>query len=66
MPLYRLEMGKVIQIKPDTFSKERDLQRLFEANLEALLGVRFITSEFTTGDSQRSRSDCPCPSLYSH
>jgi RecB family endonuclease NucS len=37
--------------------KERDLQKLFESNLEALLGVRFIASEFTTGDRQRGRID---------
>jgi len=57
MPLYQMGTGKVVQIKPGTFSKERDLQRLFEANLEALLGVRFIASEFTTGDRQRGRID---------
>ncbi len=57
MPLYQMGSGKVVQIKPGSFSKERDLQRLFEANLEMLLGVRFIASEFTTGDRQRGRID---------
>ena len=57
MPLYQMGTGKVIQIKPGSFLKERDLQKLFEANLEALLGVRFIASEFTTGDRQRGRID---------
>ena len=42
MPLYQMGTGKVIQIKPGSFSKERDLQKLFEANLESFLGVRFI------------------------
>ena len=30
---------------------------MFEANLETLLGVRFIATEFTTGDRQRGRID---------
>jgi len=33
------------------------LQKLFEENLEPLLGVRFVASEFTTGDRQRGRID---------
>ena len=57
MPLYSLESGKTIQIKPGTFPLERNLQRLFEQNLEELLGVRFIASEVTTGDRQRGRID---------
>jgi predicted transport protein len=58
LPLYRIDQGSsVVQIKPAAFSKERDLQKLFEANLETLLGVRFIASEFTTGDRQRGRID---------
>ena len=57
MPLYKLESGKTIQIKPGTFPLERNLQRLFEQNLEELLGVRFIASEVTTGDRQRGRID---------
>jgi predicted transport protein len=57
MPLYKLDSGKTIQIKPGTFPLERHLQRLFEQNLEDLLGVRFIASEVTTGDRQRGRID---------
>lgn len=58
MPLYRIGTDKtVLQIKPTSFSKERDIQKLFEANLETLFGVRFIASEFTTGDRQRGRID---------
>jgi hypothetical protein len=58
MPLYRIDHNHLIsQIKPSSFNKERDLQKLFESNLETLLGVRFIGSEFTTGDRQRGRID---------
>jgi predicted transport protein len=57
MPLYQLQSGKVSQIKQISFPKERELQQIFEANLEPLLGVRFVASEYTTGDRQRGRID---------
>jgi RecB family endonuclease NucS len=61
MPLYRLNQdGTVFQIVQSSFSKERDLQKTIEANMEALLGVRFIASEFTTGDRQHDRIDSLC------
>lgn len=58
MPLYQIDSQKhILQIKPTSFVNERELQRLFERNSESLLGVRFIASEFTTGDRQRGRID---------
>jgi predicted transport protein len=57
MPLYQIKQQQVLQVKPTSFKNERELQRLFEENLEELLGVRFIASEFTTGDRQRGRID---------
>jgi RecB family endonuclease NucS len=58
MPLYRVdEKNAVSQVKPSSYLKERDLQKFFESNLEALLGVNFIASELTTGDRQRGRID---------
>ena len=47
MPLYQLtSKSNVQQVKPTSFQSEKQLQKLFEANLEKLLGVRFIASEF--------------------
>lgn len=57
MPLYQIKQQTVHQIKPSAFKNERELQKLFEANLEAMLGVRYVASEFTTGDRQRGRID---------
>jgi len=58
MPLYQLNSdSNISQIKPSSFKSEKELQKLFEGNLEKLLGVRFIASEFTTGDRQRGRID---------
>jgi hypothetical protein len=49
MPHYQIGTGKDVQIKPGSFLKERNLQMLFEVNLEEELVVRFFGSEFTTG-----------------
>jgi predicted transport protein len=57
MPLFRVSDTSVQQIKQSPYPRERNLQCLFERNLEALLGVRFVASEFTTGDRQRGRID---------
>jgi len=58
MPLYQLtSKSSVQQVKPTSFQSEKQLQKLFEANLEKLLGVRFIASEFFTGDRQKGRID---------
>jgi RecB family endonuclease NucS len=57
MPLYQIKQQKTQQVKPASFKSEKELQNLFEENLEDLLGVRFIGTEFTTGDRQRGRID---------
>ncbi|GIV64891.1 DUF5655 domain-containing protein [Bellilinea sp.] len=58
MPLFRIcGDQKVEQIKTQAFSRERSLQRLIEKNLNTLLGIRFVASEFPTGDRQRGRID---------
>jgi predicted transport protein len=58
MPLYQLTpQSTVTQVKPASFQSEKELQQLFEANLEKLLGVRFIATEFFTGDRQKGRID---------
>lgn len=57
MPLYQIKFNSVNQIKQSSFPKEKNIQKIFEANLSDLLGVRFIASEFSTGDRQRGRID---------
>ena len=58
MPLYQISQNQsVSQIKPSSFKNEKALQTLFENNMEVLLGVRFVATEFTTGDRQRGRID---------
>jgi predicted transport protein len=57
MPLFHLQLNTAIQIKPSSFSKEKDLQKIFEKNLEIMLSVRFVASEFSTGNQQKGRID---------
>ena len=58
MPLYKITTDQTTeQIKSNLFSSEKELQTLFENNLQSLLGVKFIATEFTTGDRQRGRVD---------
>ena len=57
MPLFRITNRRVMQIKKTAFPSERALQELFESNLETLLGVHFVASEFVTGEKHGGRID---------
>jgi predicted transport protein len=57
MPIYKIDVNEVNQLRPAKFKSERELQKIFEANLDTLLGVKYIAREFTTGDRQRGRID---------
>ena len=46
--LFRTANGTVAELAGGAVALERSLQNLFEKNLEALLGVRFLASEFVT------------------
>jgi len=46
--LFRLEAGAVAELSGTTDTVEKSVQNLFERNLESLLGVRFLASEFPT------------------
>ncbi len=51
--LFRIESSAVREIDGGSVSLEKSLQTLFEKNLSALLGVRFLASEFTTSNGGR-------------
>lgn len=57
MPLFKINNSKVNKLSIKSFNKERELQRLFEANLEEILDVRFIATEFSTGERYGGRMD---------
>ncbi|SED41112.1 Predicted transport protein [Rhizobiales bacterium GAS191] len=46
--LFRIGDGKVDELAGTTDTIEKSVQTMFEKNLEALLGVRFLASEFAT------------------
>jgi len=55
MAIFKVNNQKAQKLKIKKFKNEKELQKLFESNLEEILGIRFLASEFTT--SQRGRID---------
>jgi len=51
--LFRISSGQVDELTGTTDTVEKSVQTFFEKNLEALLGVRFLASEFTTSNGGR-------------
>lgn len=55
--LFRLQCGKAAEVKGYASDLEKPLQSLIEANLEPLLGVRFLATEYSTGKTHAGRID---------
>lgn len=55
--LFRVQPSNVEPIIGSAAAVERSLQRLIESHLEALLGVRFLATEFQTTKSHSGRID---------
>ena len=55
--LFRLVSNGVEELSGYTVTVEKSLQTLMERNLEALLGIRFLASEYSTGKKHRGRID---------
>lgn len=55
--LFRLAAGGIEELSGHTVTVEKSLQTLMEHNLEALLGIRFLASEYTTGKRHGGRID---------
>jgi len=53
MAIFKIDNQKVQKLRIKKFKKEKELQQLFESNLEEILGVRFLASEFTTSHGGR-------------
>jgi predicted transport protein len=47
MALYINHTGKLKEIKEKSFKLEKDIQKVFEANLHAIMGLELVKSEFT-------------------
>src|SRR3954452_18094902 len=55
--LFKIEQHQVYELPGDALQVERSLQALFEANLESLLGIRFLATEHATGSVHGGRID---------
>lgn len=55
--LYRLVGGKATELEGSASDLEKPLQKLIEANLEKMLGIRFLASEYGTGKVHGGRID---------
>lgn len=47
MKIYTNKKGKLVEVKPKPFKLEREIQKLFEDNLNSLMGLNLVRSEFT-------------------
>jgi len=47
MPLYLNQNNKLKEIDEKPFKLEREIQKVFEDNLEAVMGLSLVKSEFT-------------------
>lgn len=57
LKLFRITNGSAQELKGKSVALEVSLQRLIEANMETLFGVRFLASEYSTGAKHRGRID---------
>lgn len=55
--LFRITSEKAKEIAATASDLEKPLQRLIETNLDALLGVRFLATEYSTGKTHAGRID---------
>lgn len=55
--LFRLTQGVATELKGDASDLEKPLQTLIENNLEPLLGIRFLATEYSTGKTHAGRID---------
>ena len=55
--LFRLSQGNATELQGDASDLEKPLQTLIENNLEPLLSIRFLASEYSTGKTHAGRID---------
>lgn len=55
--LFRLVNGTAMEMPGKAAAIEKQLQNLIEAQMQALLGVRFLASEYATGKTHKGRID---------
>jgi len=72
LKLYKIHADKVVELEGRSMAIEKSLQVLIEQNMEALLGVRFLASEYSTGKAHGGRIDSlgidedGCPVIFEY
>jgi RecB family endonuclease NucS len=57
MALFRVDGERAQQVRSASPRNEKQVQSLIERSLDVIFGVRFVTTEFPTGERQRGRID---------
>ncbi|MBE0418309.1 MAG: DUF91 domain-containing protein, partial [Coriobacteriia bacterium] len=57
MELFEIDGQSLRPLPRSSFKLEREVQRLLEANFEAVFGITFVATEFSTGEKQSGRID---------
>jgi predicted transport protein len=57
LKIFRVDAGVATEVAASGVALERSLQRLIETNMETVFGVRFLSSEYSTGTVHRGRID---------
>ncbi|MDT3395348.1 DUF5655 domain-containing protein [Streptomyces sp. B1866] len=57
LKLFRVSDGRAVEVPGTAVALERHLQVLIERNMEVMLGIRFLASEYGTGPRHRGRID---------
>lgn len=55
--LYQIKDGQATSKSVADFKYESEIQKLCEQNLETFFGIRFLASEYSTGNKHRGRID---------
>ncbi|MCI5207810.1 MAG: hypothetical protein D3910_03240 [Candidatus Electrothrix sp. ATG2] len=57
MPLFDIAGNSLLPVEQKNFTREKELQKLIEDNLQAVFNCRFVASEFSTGAQHAGRID---------
>lgn len=55
--LFHIQGGKAAELQGDASDLEKPLQNLIAGNLDALLGIRFLASKYSTGKAHAGSID---------
>jgi RecB family endonuclease NucS len=57
LKMFRIDKNNVAEVTSQSIELEKSLQNLIDTNLETMLGVRFLGSEYVTGKTHGGRID---------